>query len=392
MGSSTAYQIVKRGQKVLLLEQFDFLHHRGSSHGESRTVRATYPEPYYYPMVAESLLLWDQFQAETGCSVLFKTRQFDMGPRSESLDAVIHNCELHSVPHKVLNAHQVQEEFGSRIEIPEDWVGVVSQIGGVIKPTKAVSMFLMLALKNGAVLKDNTRVAKIERDDCGIVVVTSQGERFSGRKCVLTAGSWMKKMVERVRPDLVVPIQALETSVLYWKIKEGKEDEFTVPSGFPTFASYGEPYIYGTPSLEYPGLIKVAVHGGITCYPERRTWSTPSETILNLLKDWIEGRFGGRVDTSSGPVMTQSCIYSMTPDEDFVIDFLGGEYRKDVVIAGGFSGHGFKMAPAVGRIAADLVLSGEAKDVDLSHFKLSRFGENPKGNPKDFGDLVGNFL
>jgi sarcosine oxidase/L-pipecolate oxidase len=78
------------------------------------------------------------------------------------------------------------------------------------------------------------------------------------------------------------------------------------------------------------------------------------------------------------------CMYSMTPDEDFVIDFLGGEFGKDVVMGGGFSGHGFKMGPVVGRILADLVLTGEAKGVELKHFRIGRFEENPQGNVKDF--------
>ncbi|KAA8525763.1 hypothetical protein F0562_007618 [Nyssa sinensis] len=388
MGSSTAYQVAKRGQRTLLLEQFDFLHQRGSSHGESRTIRTTYPEDYYTGMVIESSKLWEQAQSEVGYEVYFKTSQLDMGcSDNKSLRAVIATCCQNSVPHRILNHQQVHQEFSGKIQLPENWVGLVTEDGGVIKPTKAVSMFQILALKYGAVLRDNMEVIDVKKDDLrgGVFVCTRNGEKFWGKKCVVTVGAWMKKLVKTVT-GLVLPIQPLEIYVCYWKIKEGHEGEFTMGGGFPTFASYGQPYIYGTPSFEFPGLIKIPVHGGHPCDPDKRTWSH-DPTVIDSLKQWIKERFGEVVD-STMPAITQSCMYSMTPDEDFVIDFLGGQFGKDVVVAGGFSGHGFKMAPVVGRILADLVLSGEAKGVELKHFRLARFDGNPKGNVKDFEEQV----
>ncbi|XWS17905.1 hypothetical protein CRYUN_Cryun33cG0108700 [Craigia yunnanensis] len=387
MGSSTAYQLAKRGQKTLLLEQFDFLHHRGSSHGESRTIRSTYPEDYYHGLVNESYQMWEQAQSEIGFRVYFKAQQFDMGPAdAKSLLSVIATCQKKDMPHQILNRQQVTERFSGRIDIPEDWIGVSCEHGGVIKPTKAVSMFQMLAFKNGAFLRDNVEVNSITKDGVrgGVIVCGSNGEKFWSKKCVVTAGAWMRKLVKTVS-GIELPIQPLETNVCYWRIKEGHEARYAIGSDFPTFASYGKPYIYGTPSLEFPGLIKIAVHGGYPCDPDKRPWGPG--VIPSSLKQWIKETFRGLVD-SNEPVSTQLCVYSMTPDEDFVIDFLGGEFGKDVVIGGGFSGHGFKMSPVIGRILADLVLIGEAKGVELKHFRIARF-ENPRGNIKDFGDQVG---
>ncbi|KAL0324008.1 UNVERIFIED_CONTAM: putative sarcosine oxidase [Sesamum calycinum] len=337
MGSSTAYHTAKRGLTTLLLEQFDFLHYRGSSHGESRTIRATYPEDYYSGMALESSRLWEEAEAEAGYRVYFKTKQFDMGPSdNKSLLAVISSCRKNSIPVRVLNPDEVFEEFSGIFQLPEDWIGVVTEFGGVIKPTKAVSMFQALALQRGAVLKDNSK--------------------------------------------------PLETTVHYWKINEGHEGKFTIENGFPSFASYGDPYIYGTPSLEFPGLIKIPIHAGRPCEPEDRTWAAPKAQV-GVLQDWIKGRFGDLVDTEK-PVMTQSCMYSMTPDEDYVIDFLGGEFGEDAVVCGGFSGHGFKMGPVVGRIAAELVENGRAAGVEMRHFRIGRFEGKCKGNVKDFDDQV----
>ncbi|XP_021903205.1 probable sarcosine oxidase [Carica papaya] len=386
MGSCTAYQLAKRGQKTLLLEQFDFLHHRGSSHGESRTIRASYPEDYYPAMVAESAHLWEQAQSEIGYKVYFKAEHLDIGPSdSKSLRAVIASCEKNGIPHQVIDRHEVADKFSGRIDMPEDWIGVTAELGGVIKPTKAVSMFQTLAFQNGAVLRDNIQVTNIVKDEVkgGVIVCGSNGEKSRGKKCVVTAGAWVKKLLKRIS-GIELPIEVLETTVCYWRIKEGKENDYTINGGFPTFASYGQPYIYGTPSFEYPGLIKVAVHGGCACDPDKRPWGPGVKQ--SELKKWIERTFRGAID-SSEPVGKQICMYSMTSDGDFVIDFLGGEFGEDVVIGGGFSGHGFKMGPIVGKILAELVLHGDA-GMELKHFRIERFKENDKGNPKDFEDQI----
>ncbi|KAK4746992.1 hypothetical protein SAY87_026029 [Trapa incisa] len=392
MGSSTAYRSSKLGHRTILLEQYDFLHHRGSSHGESRTIRATYPEVYYTAMARQAAELWAEAEADAGFRVHIKTSQLDVGPANASLRAVVSSCRKTSLPHSVLNAEELSRMFSGRMSIPEDWTAVTTDLGGVIKPTKAVSMFQMLAVRNGAVLKDNMEVSDIRRDEIkgGIVVSTSTGEEFIGRKCVVTAGAWTRKLVNKVS-GLELPIQPLETMVSYWRIKPGHEGDFSITRGgggnFPTFASYGNPYIYGTPSLEYPGLIKVGVHGGRPCDPDSRPWRTSFR--FDALRKWIEEVFRGSVDASE-PVSTQSCMYSMTPDEDFVIDFLGGEeFREDVVVGGGFSGHGFKMAPLVAKVLVDLAFEGKAEGVEMRHFRIGRFAEDPRGNVKDYMAQVG---
>ncbi|KAE8056516.1 hypothetical protein FH972_013284 [Carpinus fangiana] len=384
MGSSTAYQLAKRGQKTLLLEQFDFLHHRGSSHGESRIIRATYPEDYYFPMVIESYKLWEEAESQIGYKVYFKAEHLDMGDsHNKYIRGIIQTCHKYSVSHQILNRRQVAEKFSGRFDIPENWIAVFTEYGGVIKPTKAVSMFQALAFQRGAVLRDCMEVKDIKKDDGvkgGVWVHTSNGEKFWGKKCVVTVGAWTRKLIKKVN-GVELPIQPLETMVCYWRIKEGNEGKYAIGGDFPTFTCHGELFIYGTPSLEYPGLIKVAVHGGYPCDEDKRSWGPGMG--LGSLKETVEERLSGMVD-SGAPVATQLCMYSMTPDEDFVIDFLGGEFGKDVVMGGGFSGHGFKMGPVVGRILADLVLTGETKGVELKHFRIQRFEENPQGNVKDF--------
>jgi sarcosine oxidase/L-pipecolate oxidase len=387
MGSSTAYEVAKRGQKTLLLEQFDFLHQRGSSHGESRTIRATYSKEYYFPMDQWSSSHTNSGRRPSPKSATRSTSRPDnstyMGDsHDKSMHGIINTCRKHSVSHEVLDRRQLANKFSGRFDIPEDWIAVFTEYGGVIKPTKAVSMFQALAFQKGAVLRDCMEVKDIRKDGVkgGVWVYTSNGEKFWGKKCVVTVGAWTRKLVKTV-VGLELPIQPLETAVCYWKIKEGNEEKYTIEGGFPTFSCQGDPHVFGTPSLEYPGLIKMMVHGGHPCDEDKRPWGPGM--ALGSLKQLVEERLSGMVD-SEAPVAMQFCMYSMTPDEDFVIDFLGGEFGKDVVMGGGFSGHGFKMGPVVGRILADLVLTGEAKGVELKHFSIQRFEENPQGNVKDF--------
>ncbi|XP_072979036.1 probable sarcosine oxidase [Typha angustifolia] len=376
MGSCTAYEAAKRGRRALLLEQFDFLHHRGSSHGESRTIRATYPKSYYPPLVLESYSLWSKAESEAGYRVLTKTRHLVVGPAADcSLQAVIANSAA-----RVIDRTEVDDLFSGSFRLPDGWIGI-SEAGGVIKPTKAVAMFQTLALKRGAVLKDHTEVKEIKKDEAGgVLITTANGHMFRGAKCVVTVGSWTRKLVNTVT-GLVLPIQPLHTCVCYWKIKDGYEKDLTLEKGFPTFSSYSEPHIYGTPSAEFPGLIKIAMDSGYPCDPDLRDWTSSSGVLVDAVRSWIKEFLPGRVEAER-PVMTQACMYSMTPDGDFVIDFLGGEFGTDVVVGAGFSGHGFKMGPAVGRILADLAIDGEAKGVDLRWFRMARFEEDPKGNAK----------
>ncbi|XP_020109922.1 probable sarcosine oxidase isoform X1 [Ananas comosus] len=391
MGSCAAYAAAKRGRRVLLLEQFDLLHHLGSSHGESRTFRATYPEPYYPPLVVESLRLWREAESEAGYSVLTATPHFDVGPAGDSsLQAAVASCRLHGIDARVVGPDAAAELFSGAFTLPPGWIGVVTDVGGVIKPTKALAMFQSLAARHGAVLRDRAEVTQIERaGDGGVAVATADGRIVFGRKCIITAGAWVKKLADKIGAASL-PIQPLHTTILYWKIRENYLKSLSAAAGFPTFASYGEPYIYGTPSLEFPGLIKIAMHGGSPCDPDRRSWAAgtgPGGAAVEAVRAWIGRVMGGHVESADGPAMSQACMYAMSPDEDFVVDFLGGEFGDDVVVGAGFSGHGFKMGPVIGKILAEMAVDGAAATAaELAQFQIVRFQKDPKGNRKEFAE------
>ncbi|XP_012701340.2 LOW QUALITY PROTEIN: probable sarcosine oxidase [Setaria italica] len=197
---------------------------------------------------------------------------------------------------------------------------------------------------------------------------------------------WTSKLGQ-VRRWRRLPIQPLHTLVLYWRIKPNHERELTAEAGFPSFSSVRPHYVYSTPSLEHPGMIKINYHGGPPCDPDGHGLVSGGVDAVERVARWIDEFMPGRVETASGPVERVPCMYSMTPDEDFVIDFLG-DFGQDMVIGAGFSGHEFKMGPAVGSILAEMAMDGEARTVaeagvELGHLRINRFDGNPMGNAKD---------
>eukprot|EP00249_Psilotum_nudum_P007293 c20453_g1_i1 orf=513-1769(-) len=391
MGSCIAYQVAKRGSSVILIEQFDFLHRKGSSHGESRTIRLTYPEEYYTGMVKEAFQLWEEAQQEAGYRVHTKTVHLDIGPlANKSLQAVITSCKKHDIKVDLLTPDETAKRFPV-FELPSDWIAVVTPQGGVLHATKAVAMFQLLASRNGAVLCDRNKVKKIcpcwkLPDGNDGVLVTANNGSVLGRKCVIAAGAWTAKLVKEIS-GLDLPIQPLHTTIAYWQIDEKNLDAFSVANGFPTFACYTDPYVYGTPSIEYPGLIKISLHGGYSCDPENRPFLPDVAAAKKLVGPWIATHFKGKV-RQEFPVLADPCLYSVTPDEDYIIDFLPLKFGEQgsVLVAGGFSGHGFKMGPLVGRVMADLAIHGDSPGIPLEHFSINRFLRAPGGNRKDFGD------
>ncbi|GJP38098.1 hypothetical protein CLOM_g22543 [Closterium sp. NIES-68] len=486
MGSCAAYELAKRGRSVLLLEQFDLLHRRGSSHGESRIIRRTYPEDHYTALMPLAYALWESASNEAGYSPLTVTGGLDFGPRTNSdLAAVLASCCNHGVPHQLLEGAALRERF-PMLDFPDgsdsDLVGVFCPDAGVLHATKSVAMFQQLAARHGAALRDKTAVTAIEPlqdkeaatgvDDCvdggdaaRIHVVTSKGS-VTCNDCVVAAGAWAGKLLERAT-GRKLPLEPLRTTVAYWRVAgEGGADADCAPAAaaaagdsaaagnaataasdggacsssssgstskgssttIPLFINYDEPYVYGIPSLEFPDLIKVSLHSGLPCPdPDNRPSLPDAHAARTVLVPWLQARFGNRVTTE--PVMMESCLYTMTPDQDFIIDriplasgkgeqvaeesqerdaklVLGDGEQGDgageespgevvgrgvnIVVAAGFSGHGFKFGPLVGKMAADLVMghadgtTGGVSSISgiggFSGVKLDDGEENEAGN------------
>ncbi|KYO33804.1 peroxisomal sarcosine oxidase [Alligator mississippiensis] len=280
-GSFTAYHLAKQGRRALLLEQFPLPHSRGSSHGQSRIIRSTYPQPHYARMMPECYRLWAQLEAEAGTQLYRRTGLLVLGAEgSPAFGACLQSLAQHRVPGELLSAQELPRRFpGVRAYRGE--TAVFEPTAGVLRADKALRAVQDLFLQAGGALRDGEKVVAIEP---GPVVTVCY---HHGRP---------------VDPD-----------------ERDREPEGSAPPDIQILRSFVGQYL---PGLE----------------PE--------------------------------PAVVESCMYTITPDEDFVLD--RHPQFSNIVIGAGFSGHGFKLAPVVGKVLCELSL-GQAPSCDTEPFRIQRF-------------------
>jgi sarcosine oxidase/L-pipecolate oxidase len=397
MGSATAYALASRGVKVALCEQFDFLHSLGSSHGHSRIIRRSYPEPHYAEMMVRAYDLWAAAEKAAGYEVIVETGGLDVGlsDNAEMMGVIKTVAEL-GIEHEVLTPEQVKDRFPG-VELGPNYVGVYSPEAGVVNATKATAMFQALALQAGALLRDRCEVQSIDNADGSplgsplggsagdLIVRTGRGTSFRCRRVVFTAGPWSREACRRLF-HIDLPIQPVKISVPYWRCTEPETFNYDATQQnptdrFPIFIHYGTPDLYALPVLEQPGQYKLCVHRGPDLDPTATDGSNKEpdwDIVRSDLVPVVDGTEAPDAVKLRGlaewPSSCETCVYSLTPDHDFILDVLPRDPR--VVIGAGFSGHGFKMGPYIGEVLADLAMGGAAREGGFQkhrhHFAIDR--------------------
>jgi len=295
--------------------------------------------------------LWSTAEKEAQTTVITKTGGLDISHRdNEQIKLLIKSAQKYNVPAELMSPAQVKAKFPS-ISIPDDNIGVYSPDSGIINATKAVGMFQNLAKRNGCIFRDNIVVTKIyqllEGQKTITIVETNKGLTFKCEKCIVTVGAWAKKFLKNVNIDL--PVQPMQTTVAYWTVENKSVYSSSV---FPVFINYHQDaLIYGCPAHEFPNMIKCCAHFGPEVDPDNRDFLPGMDVLKNTVAPFIQRTFQG---VNALPAKTESCMYTCTPDEDFIIDELP-EY-PGIFIGIGFSGHGFKLAPVVGKLLSQLAL------------------------------------
>jgi sarcosine oxidase len=362
MGSAALYRLARRGCRVLGIERFQPGHDRGSSHGDTRIFRLGYFEhPSYVPLLHEAYTLWRDLEADSARKLLTVTGIIEIGtPDGELVSGTLASSRLHELPHNVLDATEVMRRFPAFV-LPPDYVGVFQPGGGFIAAEPAIAALTDVALSAGAQIQTNTLMQAIEPRGDGVRIVTSRGVVDAGA-VIVTAGPWLKVLL----PQLQAPLRVTR-QVQAW-LSPTSSAQFT-PEKFPVFLFESRHGIhYGFPIHGDSGL-KISKHHHLdeTVDPETydRTISTKDEAaILEFCEDYLPA--------ATGPLTAaKTCLYTMTPDGDFIIDRLPG--APQVIVASPCSGHGFKFAPVIGDILADMATSGATKR-DISRFRLPRFG------------------
>ncbi|XP_022093276.1 peroxisomal sarcosine oxidase-like [Acanthaster planci] len=234
--------------------------------------------------------------------------------------------------------------------------------GGVLRADRCLEALQRMFVKQGGIIKENEEVLQIVPGE-HVSIITSRG-RYTAESVVLTPGAWAKKILKPLGID--PPLKVSQIKVCYWPEKQ--------PGMFsdrPCFYYLSEKYeTYGLPSEEYPGLFKVCNHHGDELQDPATRNQTQHSHNLETLKRFIKEHVPG---LNPEPAIVENCLYTHTPDEEFILD--RHPDHPNIVIGCGFSGHGFKLAPAAGRILSELA-TGATPSYNLAPMSLKRFPNN----------------
>ncbi len=362
MGSAALYHLARRGRRVLGIEQFSLGHEFGSSHGVTRIIRLAYAEhPAYVPLLMRAYELWREMERAAGERLLFVTGGLDIGEEDGAMVAgSLRSCREHGIAHQAIGAAEVGRRFPG-YRLPRGMAAVYQADGGFVLPERSIAAHVNLALALGAEVHGSERVEEWSAGSDGVAVRTERGTYHADR-LIVTAGAWAARMVPALA-RLAVP----ERQVLLWTQPLAPQ-RFT-PEAFPIFnMEAAEGRFYGFPVYGVPGFkIGKYHHRGEIVEPDRmnRGFEAEDEAVL---REAIRRYFP---EADGATLAMKTCLFTNSPDEHFLLDLHPESPR--VAIAAGFSGHGFKFAPVIGEILADLALEGGCARWDLGLFRLARF-------------------
>jgi sarcosine oxidase len=315
MGSAAAWALTERGADVTVHEQFDLDHTRGSSHGRSRIVRLSYPDPEWVRLALESMAAWRELERESGTELLELTGILELGTSIERTSA--RGLDAYGIDYRLLDADEALE---AGAVLPDGWTALLQPEAGIVRADLARRAFLDLAQRRGAQIETGRRIESTDELDADVVVVT--------------AGPWVRALV----PD--VPVEVTRETLAYFRRKG--------PPG-PAIVELDEiTRGHGRYSLPDPvhGVKAGLHHTGPVADPDAD--GAPDLDAVAQVSAWIRERL---TDVDPEPIGAETCMYTSTADGSFVL-----ERRGRVVVGSACSGHGFKFAPVVGRRLADLAL------------------------------------
>jgi len=361
MGSAAAFELARRGRRVLGLEQFGFGHDRGSAHGATRIIRKAYFEhPDYVPLLRRAYERWYDLEQRTGRHLFTECGCLSLGtPASELIAGVRQAAAEHRLPVEDLAHAELARRFPV-FRLPADHVGVLERDAGFLHVEDCVQAHLDAARALGADLREHTPALAWRATDAAVTVTTA-GETFAAAKLVIAAGAWAGQALMELGLPLTV-----RRKLLFWLATQ--DDARFRRDVFPTYlAETPAGFYYGFPVVDGHGH-KLARHDGGDLVPD----PTAVERSVAPGEDADVRAFAqAHLPAAAGSVrQAKVCLYTLTPDQHFILDT--HPRHANVAIAAGFSGHGFKFASAVGEVLADLADAGRSA-LPIGMFGLARF-------------------
>lgn len=371
MGAAALYQLSKQNLKVIGIDKYMPPHSYGSSYGETRVTRQAIGEgTFYTPMVLRANEIWAELEKLSGkelyghCGMLIAAHE-----EQRFLQNTLKAAEDYHIQHEVLDGQEVEQRFPALKVADKDHAFYYEPTSGYLRPEACIEAELKLAKDNGTELLTNTEVTSIQEAGEGVKITLANNEEITAQKVIVASGPWIKEML----PDSLGGVLTTLLQTLYWfDIDPAYYDQLT-PEKFPVFLCGDEKSavtrsFYGFPMLGGPnGGMKFAVHEtDKEVRPADKDAATPvtsAEDIYAFVSRYVRG-------LKPGALRSVNCLYTMTPDENFIIDFKPGSNR--IVMVSACSGHGFKHSAAVGEMASELVVAGKTT-LDSSPFRLERF-------------------
>lgn len=349
MGSAAAWQLAQRGVEVALLERFEPGHVNGASHGASRIFRLSYADPVYIRLAQEAQGLWRELESLTGTELLTITGGVDHGG-SPSLDELAAGLAAAGVPSTWITPQEAAERWpGMRF----DQRALFHAHSGRLHADDAVVALQTNAQKFGASVSHQAPVTSVVVRGDDAVEVRTETDVYRARRVVVSAGAWTTKLLTGLVP--LPPLRVTQEQPAHFAALVAEADWPSFVHGFAAESVDAATFYGGVYGLATPGSgIKVGFHGvGPVVDPDARDYE-PEPGQLAALQEYVRRWLPGADAEVIAPI---SCTYTTTVDSNFILDRHG-----PIVVAAGFSGHGFKFTPAIGRVLADLAITGERPD------------------------------
>lgn len=363
MGAAACYHVAKQGHRVLGLEQFDLVHELGSHAGQSRIIRKAYFEhPNYVPLLERAYTNWRTLEEEWGSPLYFQNGLAYFGPRDHPLIT----GTLDSASKYQLDVFRDREARSfTQFNVPSDYACLLEPDAGFVTPERAILAFVEQSLKYGACIRTHEKVTEWKHHD-GVIEVKTGKQTYQCKKLIIAAGPWTNTVVDISNINVT-------RQVIAWA--KPKISRFFEMHDFPCWA-YAHPdfsgFFYGFPMLPTnsfggPSGLKFAHHtSGVTTDPDRVNRQVSEQEQLRLVEA-VKGILPDGIDRIE---TFKTCLYTYSEDEDFVVDFY--QDNSDVIVATGFSGHGFKFASVIGEILSDLALKGSTSH-PIEFLRANRF-------------------
>lgn len=361
MGSATIYQLAHQGFDVLGLERFDVPHQRGSSHGGTRVFRlAQHEHPDYVPLANRAENLWKQLEENTDRDLFHQIGSIHAGrKKGQYIRKIRQSCVTNDIKYESLGTQDLAKRFPG-YDLPEEFECIYQPHGGFLDPENCINAHVECALKNGATVQGREQVLNwMTMGDGGIRVETDK-DTYTSDQLVITAGAWTGKTLPELN-DWLTP----QRRVMGWF--QPKEPKCFQSSEFPVFNIEGnKTHSYGFPIYKSPGF-KI---GRKPPLPEVINPDDPQYEPTRQEEDLLRREVNKYFPSGAGPTLSlRTCIVTNSRDGHFII----GHHpeHKQVCIASGFSGHGFKFCSAIGEVLSELVINRESPQLP-EIFDISR--------------------